>query len=297
MRTGYLGVGNMGYPMAAKFLDAGHEVWVYDLREDAMRPLVERQASRAASARDLADHCETVFVSLPTFEAFRAAVTGPAGVLEGKRLKVLVNTCTVGRPFIEEIVAACAAKGVTVIDCPISGGPAAAAAGTLAVMVSGDAAVIEGLRPMLQLWGKTIVVAGDKPGAAQALKLTNNILFAVSLVASSEALLMGAAAGLSAEAMLQVVNNGSGRNFATMSVFPKSVLPGTFDFGATFETLMKDVDLAIEQGETLGVPMWVCQATRMVLKHAMFQGRGDQDISRTIQIVEDGAGARLTASA
>jgi 3-hydroxyisobutyrate dehydrogenase-like beta-hydroxyacid dehydrogenase len=296
MRAGYLGVGNMGLPMATKFLDAGHEVWVYDLRDEAMRPLLKRQAHRATSARDLADHCDTVFVSLPTFEAFRGAVTGPAGVLEGKGVKVLVNTCTVGRPFIEEMVAACAPRGVAVIDCPISGGPAAAAAGTLAV-ISGDAGLIENLRPMLQLWGKTIVIAGDRPGAAQALKLTNNILFAVSLVASSEALLMGAKAGLSADAMLQVVNNGSGRNFATMSVFPKSVLPGTFDFGATFETLMKDVDLAIEQGEALGVPMWVCQATRLVLKHAMIQGRGGEDLSRTVQIIEEGARARLTTNA
>jgi 2-hydroxy-3-oxopropionate reductase len=89
--------------------------------------------------------------------------------------------------------------------------------------------------------------------------------------------------------MLQVINNGSGRNFATLSVIPKSVVPGTFDFGAPLEMLVKDVDLAIEQGEALGVPMWVCQATRLVLRHAMFQGHGRDDLSRIIRIVEDAA--------
>lgn len=291
MRVGYLGVGQMGQPMAGKFVDAGHEVWIHDVRQEAMRPLVERGARPTRSPAELADRCETVFVSLPTLEAFRQTVVGPGGILQGGTVETLVNTCTVGGPFLGEMVEACAAKNVTVIDSPITGGPAVAAAGKLAVMVSGDPARIEALRPLFELWGPTLVVAGDNPGAAQALKLTNNILFAVSLVASSEALVMGAKAGLSSDAMLQVVNNGSGRNFATMSVFPKSVVPGTFDFGAPIEMLVKDVDLAIEQGEALGVPMWVCQAARLVLKHAVFAGRAQHDISRIVQIVEDGSTA------
>ena len=88
--------------------------------------------------------------------------------------------------------------------------------------------------------------------------------------------------------MLQILNNGTGRNFATTHIFPNTVLPGTFDFGATIEILMKDVDLAIALGEELGVPMWVCQAVRLVFKHGVFQGRAQQDMSRVVQIVEDG---------
>jgi 3-hydroxyisobutyrate dehydrogenase-like beta-hydroxyacid dehydrogenase len=88
--------------------------------------------------------------------------------------------------------------------------------------------------------------------------------------------------------MLQILNNGTGRNFGTMWVFPQAVVPGTFKFGATLEILMKDVDLAVEQGEALGVPMWVCQAARLVLKHGVFQGRAQQDLSRVVQIVEEG---------
>jgi 3-hydroxyisobutyrate dehydrogenase-like beta-hydroxyacid dehydrogenase len=288
MRIGYLGVGNMGQPMAGKLLDAGHELWVYDVREDAMRPLLERQARRATSPKELADICDTVIVSLPTLEIFRRALSGPDGLLAGKALKTLVNTCTVGGPFIRKVETECAATDVTVIDAPISGGVGGAEAGTLAVMVSGNPAKVADLMPVFQLWGKTIVVAGNRPGAAQTMKLTNNMLCAVALVATSEAMTMSGKAGIPADAMLQILNNGTGRNFATTHIFPEAVLPRTFHFGATIEILMKDVDLAIAQGEELGVPMWVCHAVRLVLKHGVFQGRAQQDLSRTVEIVEDG---------
>jgi len=288
MRIGYLGVGNMGLPMAERLLDAGHELWLHDRREEAMRPLLDRQARRASSARELADACDTVVVSLPTLAVFRAALAGPDGLLAGKALKTLVNTCTVGGPFVEEVERACAEAGVTVVDAPISGGPPGARAGTLAVMVSGDPAALAALDPVFRIWGRTVVVAGDRPGAAQLMKLTNNILFAVSLVATSEAMAMAGRGGIPPEAMLEVLNNGTGRNFATLHVFPSAVLPGGYDFGATLDILMKDVDLAIEQGEALGVPMWVCQAARLVLLHATFQGRGPQDLSRVAEAVAEG---------
>ena len=288
MRIGCLGLGNMGQPMAGKLLDGGHELWVYDVREEAMLPLLERQARKAASPKELADTCDTIIVSLPTLEIFRRALSGPDGLLAGNAMKTLVNTCTVGVPFVREIESECTATGVTVIDAPISGGVAGAKAGTLAMMVSGNPARVSDLMPVLQLWGQTIVVAGDRPGSAQIMKLTNNMLCAVALVATSEAMTMSGKAGIPDDAMLQILNNGTGRNFATMHLFPDTVLPRTFDFGATIEILMKDVDLAIEQGEELGVPMWVSQTVRLVLKHGVFQGRAQQDMSRIVQIIEDG---------
>jgi 3-hydroxyisobutyrate dehydrogenase-like beta-hydroxyacid dehydrogenase len=288
MRIGCLGLGNMGQPMAGKLLDGGHELWVYDVREEAMLPLLERQARKVVSPKELADTCDTIIVSLPTLEIFRCTLSGPDGLLAGNAMKTLVNTCTVGVPFVREIESECTATGVTVIDVPISGGVAGAKAGTLAMMVSGNPARVSDLMPVLQLWGQTIVVAGDRPGSAQIMKLTNNMLCAVALVATSEAMTMSGKAGIPDDAMLQILNNGTGRNFATMHLFPDAVLSRTFDFGATIEILMKDVDLAIEQGEELGVPMWVSQTVRLVLKHGVFQGRAQQDMSRIVQIIEDG---------
>ena len=290
MEAGYLGIGNMGLPMAEKLIDGGHRLTVFDIREDAMRPLLDRQARRAESPKDLADQCEIVFVSLPTLAAFQAVASGPDGLIHGKTMKVLVNTCTIGVPFVKEIESVMAAQGVTVVDCPISGGPPGARAGTLSVMVSGDPATVERIRPMISLWGRTLNIAGDKPGAAQVLKLTNNILSAVAMAATAEAFVMGAKGGLDPEVMLTAINAGSGRNSATESKFPVSVMDRSFAYGAEMHILMKDIDLAIAQGEDLGVPMWVCQAARLVYKHAMFQGAAKEDITAIVKYVERDAG-------
>lgn len=293
MDVGYLGVGSMGQPMAMKLLDAGHQLTVLDINKDALRPFQERQVAEAVSPGDLADRHEIVFVSLPTLAAFRHVVFGPNGLLQGARLRILVNTCTVGVSFVREIERAMAEKGVVVVDCPISGGPVGARDGTLSVMVSGDPAAIEAVRPLISLWGPTVTVVGDKPGAAQVLKLTNNILFAVSLAATSEAFVMGAKGGVDPELMLNAINAGSGANRATRVMMPRAVLTRGFDYGAAMHILMKDIDLAIELGEELGVPMWVCQAARLVFKHAVFQGMADQDMTNIVRVIEQGAGFEI----
>jgi 2-hydroxy-3-oxopropionate reductase len=290
MQVGYLGVGNMGQPMAHKLLDGGHALTVHDISETAMRPLLERQARRADSPRDLADRCEIVFVSLPTLAAFREVAFGPDGLAGGKAMRLLVNTCTVGVPFVREIEQGMTASGVTVVDCPISGGPPGAREGTLSVMVSGDPAAIERVRPLISLWGRTLTIAGDRPGAAQLLKLTNNILSAVALAATAEAFVMGAKGGLDPEVMLAAINAGSGRNSATESKFPAAVLTRSFDYGAEMHILMKDIDLAVAQGEELGVPMWVCEAARLVFKHAMHKGAAKEDLTAIVKYVERDAG-------
>jgi 2-hydroxy-3-oxopropionate reductase len=218
---------------------------------------------------------------------------GEDGLIHGKAMRLLVNTCTVGVPFVQEIERAAADQGVTLVDCPISGGPPGARAGTLSVMVSGDPAAVERVRPMISLWGRTLTVAGDKPGAAQVLKLTNNILSAVALAATAEAFVMGAKGGLDPEVMLAAINAGSGQNSATQAKFPAAVLTRSFDFGAEMHILMKDIDLAIAQGEELGVPMWVCQAARLVFKHAMFKGAAHEDLTAIVKYLERDAGFEM----
>jgi 2-hydroxy-3-oxopropionate reductase len=263
--------------MAHKLLDGGHSLTIFDVNEAAMQPLIQRQARRAVSPRDLANRCEIVFVSLPTLAAFRAVAFGPDGLAEGKAMKLLVNTCTIGVPFVKEIEQVMAAQGVTVVDCPISGGPPGARAGTLSVMVSGDPTAVERIRPMISLWGRT----------------TNNILSAVALAATAEAFVMGAKGGLDPEVMLAAINAGSGRNSATESKFPAAVLTRSFDYGAEMHILMKDIDLAIAQGEELGVPMWVCEADRLVFKHAMHKGASKEDLTAIVKYVERDAGFEI----
>lgn len=293
-RLGFLGVGAIGQPMARRLLDAGLSLTVFDVREEAMLSLVEKGARRAASVRELAETCDTVIVSLPTLAVFRAVLDGPEGLLAGGALRTLVNTGTVGGIFIAEVEKLCAPKGITVIDAPISGGVAAAAVGKLVVMVSGDAEAIAGLMPVFRAWGEKIVRAGSTAGAAQTMKVTNNVLCGVTLMATAEAMALSARAGIPDEAMLDIINNATGRSFASSNIFPEHVLTGKFDYGATLGILFKDVDLAVKQGEELGIPMWVCQAARLVLKHAMFQGFGNQDMARARDVIEAAAAPAVT---
>jgi 2-hydroxy-3-oxopropionate reductase len=288
MPTGFIGVGNMGLPMAEKLLDKGTDLVIHDAREAALAPLTARQARTAASPREVGDTCETAFVSLPTLPALREVVLGANGLVHGRKVKLVINTCTVGVPLVEELEKGLAARGIGLVDCPISGGPPGARAGTLAVMISGKPDLVEQVRPMVSAWGP-VTIAGNKPGLAQVLKLTNNILSAVSLAATAEAYVMGAKGGLDPEVMTQAINNGSGRNSATQSKFPHSVLNRKFNYGAPMHILAKDVDLAIEQADRLGIPMWVCQAARLMLKHAMYRGMEQKDITEIVTLVEDGA--------
>lgn len=289
MAIGFIGIGNMGLPMADKLIGSGEELVVHDVREAALKPLVEKQARPAVSPREVADRCHTAFVSLPTLDSLRDVVLGPNGVVHGSATRLVVNTCTVGVPLVEELEKGLAAKGIALVDCPISGGPPGARAGTLSVMVSGAPELVEQVRPLISRWGP-VTVAGNKPGLAQVLKLTNNILSAVSLAASLEAYVMGAKGGLDPEVMTEAINRGSGRNSATQDKIPRSVLNRAFDYGAPMHILAKDVDLAIEQGDRLGVPMWVCQVARLMFKHAMHAGMAEKDITELVTMVEKGAG-------
>lgn len=296
IEVGVLGLGAMGRPMAERLIAGGYKLHVFDVREDAAAPLCALGARQAAGVGDITDRCEIVVVSLPNLKAVRDVLLQSGAFRSGKAVKLVINTSTIGAALADEIASALSEHEIALVDCPISGGPAAARSGALSLLVSGEARMIDAARPLLSLWGPNITIAGDKPGAAQVLKLANNVLAAVAIIATSEAMVMGAKAGLDPEVMITALNASSGRNMATASLFPQSILPRTFNFGSPLDTLMKDVDLAIEQGEQLGVPMWVCQAARLVGKHAQFAGRGNDDVSTLIKTIEAGANFELTRS-
>jgi 2-hydroxy-3-oxopropionate reductase len=295
MTTGFIGVGNMGLPMAEKLIDAGEALIVHDTRAAALEPLIARQARPATSPKEVADRCANIIVSLPTLDSLKQVVLGKDGVIEGSAVKTVVNTCTVGVPLVEELTAVLKAKGINLVDCPISGGPPGARAGTLSVMISGEPALVESVRPLVSRWGP-VTVAGDRPGLAQVLKLTNNILSFVAMAATAEAYVMGAKGGVDPEVMTTAINAGSGRNSATLNKVPLSVLDRSFNYGAPFYIIEKDMDLAIAQGEALGVPMWVCQAARNLFKQAMYEWGKDRDLTEIVKFVERGAQFEMPAT-
>ena len=290
---GYLGLGNMGQPMATRLIDAGHTVAVRDINEAATKPFMERQVKVAASGKDLADNSEIIVCSLPSNKIIREAVIGAEGLIEGDKMRVFVNACTTGSPFAEEMNEALAAKGVTYFDAPISGGPAGARDGTLSVMTSGPKEIYDEIEPYLRAYGTTLVYCGEKPGLAQVLKLANNMLFASNIMVTSEVMAMGVKAGLDAETMITAISAGSGRNSSIDMIMPRSVMPRTFDFGATIDILMKDVNLALEEGEAQGVPQPVSQQTRQLMLLAMHRGWAQKDLSELAKLVEEWSGTEI----
>jgi 3-hydroxyisobutyrate dehydrogenase-like beta-hydroxyacid dehydrogenase len=289
---GFVGVGTMGGPMAARLLDAGARLAVYDTSEAALNPLVAKGATRCGSPAEVASAADIVLVSLPTPKVVREVAFGGNGVIAGERANVFVDLSTTGPRVAVEVAQALAVKGITAVDAPVSGGPTGAQKGTLAIMASCPVDVFARVAPVLAHFGKVFHV-GERPGMGQTMKLANNLLSATALAITSEALVMGAKAGLDPQVMVDVINAGSGRNSATQDKFPRCVLPRKFDFGFPTELLYKDVKLCLDEGEALGVPMLVGNAVRELLGVAKAMQGPRADITTLVKCVEAWAGVEV----
>jgi 3-hydroxyisobutyrate dehydrogenase-like beta-hydroxyacid dehydrogenase len=283
---GIVGVGNMGGPMANRLMDAGHRLVVYDIREEAMAPLLMRQAARAASSREVADKADIVFFSLPTPDDVRGEAIGEAGIIAGSRAKLFVDLSTTGPRTTLPVAEALAASGIAMVDAPVSGGVNGARTGTLSVMAAGAPEHLARVEPLLAIFGKVFKV-GEKPGQGQAMKLCNNLISAAALAITSEAMAMGVKAGLDANVMLDVINASTGRNSASLTKFPNDILTRRFNFGFTTALMYKDVRLALQEAEALGVPMFVGGATR-TLWQIVNNERGPQsDYTEVARVLEE----------
>lgn len=289
MEIGFIGLGNMGAPMARRLIEAGHSLVIYDTRNDAAAPLVALGAKLAASPADVADRAETVLASLPEPHIVAKVATGAGGVIEGRRIKRFVDLSTTGSRVAAEVAAALAARNIVQIDSPVSGGVAGAQKGTLAVMVSGPAAEIAQVKDALAVFG-TVFVVGGKPGMAQTMKLANNILSACALAATSEAVVMGVKAGLDPAVMIDVINAGSGRNTASTDKFPKAILPRSFNLGFATALMTKDVRLALDEAKSLGVPDDIMKAVGRAWEAAFSEIGPDKDFTTIVQPIERRAG-------
>jgi 3-hydroxyisobutyrate dehydrogenase-like beta-hydroxyacid dehydrogenase len=289
---GFIGVGTMGAHMADRLLDAGYGLVIHDVNETAVARLVQRGATAAGSPQEVASRVETVLVSLPTPDIVKAVALGGSGVVGGSKAKLFVDLSTTGPRVAVEVAEGLGKKGITAVDAPVSGGPTGAEKGTLAIMVSGPQAAAERLRPLLENLGKVFVV-GDRPGMGQTMKVLNNLMSATAVAITSEAMVVGAKAGLDASTMLDVINAGSGRNTASADKFPRCVVPRRFDFGFTTELLYKDVKLCLDEAEALGVPMLVGNAVRQLLAVAKASQGPQADITRIVCPVEQWAGVEV----
>jgi 3-hydroxyisobutyrate dehydrogenase-like beta-hydroxyacid dehydrogenase len=289
---GFVGVGRMGALMSARLLEVGHKVCVFDVSREAVEAARKNGAQAMGSAAEVANNAEVVFLSLPNPEIVREACLGPGGVGEGKKVRRVVDFSTIGPRMASAVAGNLAEKNVVYVDAPVSGGLKGARLGSLAVMVACPRAVYDELEPVLKTFGKPFLL-GEKAGQAQVMKLANNLLAAAAIALSSEAMVMGVKAGLDPKVMLDVLNNSTGRNSATQDKFPRSILPGTFDFGFATGLSYKDVKLCIDEAEAMGVPMVVGAEVRQMLAVTQAIYGADSDFTSMCRVVESWAGVEV----
>jgi 3-hydroxyisobutyrate dehydrogenase-like beta-hydroxyacid dehydrogenase len=289
---GFVGVGKMGGPMTTRLLNAGHKVCVFDASRDAMAAMEKLGAQGATSAAEVASVAETIFVSLPNPQIVESVLLGSGGVLEGRNIKRVVDFSTIGPRAAKRVADALSEKNINYIDAPVSGGVKGAREGTLAIMVACPKDVFTESQQLLGNFGKVFHL-GEVPGQAQTMKLANNLLAGAAIALTSEAMVMGVKAGLDPQTMLDVLNTSTGRNSATQDKFPRSVLPGTFDFGFTTGLSYKDVSLCIDEAEALGVPMVVGSTVRQMLAVTKAMYGAESDFTSMCRVIETWAGVEV----
>ena len=293
MKVGFVGLGNMGNPMASNLIKAGHQLTVHDLRREAATNLLEMGANWVDAPKDVVPGNEVVFTSLPVPRDVEAVVLGENGVMEGAiQGTVYMDLSTNSPTAIRRIHDICAERGVTVLDAPVSGGVYGAAAATLAVMVGGDQAVYDQMKPTLDAIGSHVVYCGPI-GNGMVCKICNNLLSMGIGVLMTEALTLGVKAGVDLATLADVIANSSGGNRRLTEKFPRYLFKGNFEPGFATALAAKDVRLATDLGREYGIPMELSNLVDQRHVEAMFRGWGPEDSDAVSKIQEEKAGVQL----
>lgn len=248
---GFIGLGNMGAPMCANLVAAGHTMRVFDAAGTAER--VPDGALAADSIADLAATTDTIFLSLPDGR-ISGLVCDEILAKAGRRVSRIVDFSTTGPKAAGAMGAKLDAAGIAFVDAPVSGGRAGAIAGSLTVIASGPKSDMADLASAFDAVGGNVFHVGEVPGQAQAVKLLNNFLSATAMAATSEAMLFGQKYGVDISTILDCVNVSSGRNTASADKFLNRVVTGTYDAGFATALMAKDVALYLEQARVAGTP-------------------------------------------
>lgn len=240
---GFVGLGNIGYPIASRIAGAGLPLTVYDIAAGAER--TPKGAVLASSPEELVEASEAVFLCLPSVEAGRSFISHVAGA--SSRPNVIVDTSTIGPSGAESLARDLAAIGIDYVDAPVSGGVARAYQGTLTSMIAGDAKALERVTPWISAYSSKVVPVGAQPGQAQAMKLVNNYASIACMLSTSEAISYGLKRGLDMSAMLDVMNAASGQSFVSSTLFPRHIANGAFDSAAPARIVAKDLALFVRE--------------------------------------------------
>ncbi len=292
--TGFIGLGNMGNPMAGNVLKGGYAMTVFDMNPKAMENLVAAGAKAAASATDVLKQAAVVFTSLPGTPEVESVYLQPGG---------LIDSAAPGTTFVDlsstlpstprKIEAAAKAKGLRFLEAPVSGGVTGARAATLAIMTGGDAATLEHVRAMLKCIGPNIHHIGPT-GAANTLKAINNMMSNVNACAMMEGLVLGLKAGLDLQTMTDVIKQSSGNSNALARV-DRAILPRNFEPGFKIALMNKDLETFNTIAKELHVPVGFSNLAQRYQQMALAAGLGEKDTSVVFTVIEQLAGVKPAA--
>lgn len=296
MKIAFIGLGNMGAPMARNLLKAGHVLSVFDLNTQAVGALVEAGATAAASPKDAVAGAETVITMLPAAAHVRHVLTAEDGVLAGIAKGVpIIDSSTIDPASVKAFAALAAEHGNTFVDAPVSGGTGGAAAGTLTFMVGGTAQAFEQVRPVLSAMGKNLVHCGDT-GAGQGAKICNNLVLGITIAGVAEAMSLGEALGIDPKVLGGIINTSTGRCWSsdTYNPFPGVIdtAPSSRGYTGGFGTdlMLKDLGLAGDAAKSVRQPVYLGALAQQLYQTVSSKGDGKLDFSAVIKLYrKDGA--------
>jgi 3-hydroxyisobutyrate dehydrogenase-like beta-hydroxyacid dehydrogenase len=286
-RVGFVGIGNMGEPVCRHLLEGGYELLIYDVDPEALERLGDTPAEPAASPEALAREVDVVLLSLPNSDVVEEVVFGEGGLDEGLSSgKALIDTSSSRPSSTRRISERLAAKGIEMLDAPVSGGVLRAREGKLSVMVGGKRAVYERYREILESFGGEIFYVGDH-GAGHLVKALNNLLSATTLASAAEAALLARRAGVAPDAFVRVINASNGRSYSTEVKFPRYILNRAFDDGFALGLMNKDLKIALEAAAEMESPMPLGYALAQIWQIAMVQGHAQENHTAIYAFLED----------
>ena len=287
---GFIGLGIMGRPMARNLLKAGHSLVVHSRSRGPVEEIVKAGAKAGTSPKDVAGQCDVLITMLPNSPDVEQVALGPNGIIEGARKGLIFADMSTISPIVSKKVGeALEAKGVAMLDAPVSGGEKGAIDGALSIMVGGDKAVFERVLPIFQAMGKTITLLGPL-GFGGFTKLANQIIVAVNLTALGEALTLGKKAGLDRDLLLTALAGGLAGS-KCLEQKRSNYVSGTYNPGFKIDLHFKDLGLIMESARELGVPLPATAVVQELFNALRVKGRGGLDHSGVITLLEDLAGA------
>jgi 3-hydroxyisobutyrate dehydrogenase-like beta-hydroxyacid dehydrogenase len=285
MKIGFVGLGQMGKPMAKNMLKSGAELIVSALETTSFAEFQANGARTTQNLKDMGD-ADMVFLSVPHGKAVQAILTGEAGLLAAsKRGQIIVDTSTITYSETLQVARQCGERGVAFLDAPISGMEKRAIEGTLTVMCGGDRKVFDAVKPYLELIGNKILYMGAV-GSGQLTKLINQLLFDINVAGLAEVLPMAVKMGLDPDLVGEVINSGTGRSYASEFFVPR-ILRGHFTDGYLMKHAYKDLVSGAHISADLGIPMPVLAAATATYQAALLRGHGDKDKGGMVRVFEE----------